>query len=153
KLGTRRKIVRSRQVPAGPVCRENVLSGAPRRMMARDGGTIARGGTTSMAHRITLIPGDGTGPELTAAARRVLEATGVAFDWEVHEAGVDVMEKYGTPLPDVVLESIRRNKVALKGPITTPIGTGFRSVNVALRKELSLYACLRPCKYYPGIRS
>jgi isocitrate dehydrogenase (NAD+) len=106
-----------------------------------------------MGYRITLIPGDGTGPELTAAARRVLEATGVAFDWEVHEAGVDVMEKYGTPLPEGVLESIRRNKVAIKGPITTPIGTGFRSVNVALRKELGLYACLRPCKFYPGIRS
>ncbi|HEX2999184.1 MAG TPA: isocitrate/isopropylmalate dehydrogenase family protein [Armatimonadota bacterium] len=100
-----------------------------------------------------MIPGDGTGPELAAAARRVLDATGVAIDWEVHDAGVDVMEKYGTPLPDVVLESIRRNKVALKGPITTPIGKGFRSVNVAMRQELGLYSCLRPCKYYPGIRS
>jgi isocitrate dehydrogenase (NAD+) len=100
-----------------------------------------------------LIPGDGTGPELTEAARRVIEATGVPINWEVQEAGVDVMEKYGTPLPAPVLESIRRNKIALKGPITTPIGTGFRSVNVALRKELNLYACLRPCKYYPGIRS
>ena len=106
-----------------------------------------------MAHVITLIPGDGTGPELTEAARRVIDATGVRIDWEVHDAGVDVMEKYGTPLPEAVLESIRRNKVALKGPITTPIGSGFRSVNVALRKELNLYACLRPCKYYPGIRS
>ncbi|MHB0912970.1 MAG: isocitrate/isopropylmalate dehydrogenase family protein [Armatimonadota bacterium] len=106
-----------------------------------------------MAHTITLIPGDGVGPEQTAAAKRVIEATGVKIDWEVHDAGVDVMEKYGTPLPENVLESIRRNKVALKGPITTPIGGGFRSVNVALRKELNLYACLRPCKYYPGIRS
>jgi len=106
-----------------------------------------------LAYTITLIPGDGTGPELTAAARRVIEATGVPINWELQEAGVDVMEKYGTPLPAPVLESIRRNKIALKGPITTPIGTGFRSVNVALRKELSLYACLRPCKYYPGIRS
>lgn len=106
-----------------------------------------------MAHEITLIPGDGTGPELTEAARRVIEATGVKIHWEVQHAGVDVMEKYGTPLPENVLESIRRNKVALKGPITTPIGSGFRSVNVALRKELNLYACLRPCKYYPGIRS
>ncbi|MDQ2730191.1 MAG: isocitrate/isopropylmalate dehydrogenase family protein [Armatimonadota bacterium] len=106
-----------------------------------------------MAHEITLIPGDGTGPELTEAARRVIEATGVKINWEVHDAGVDVMEKYGTPLPENVLESIRRNKVALKGPITTPIGSGFRSVNVALRKELNLYACVRPCKYYPGIRS
>jgi isocitrate dehydrogenase (NAD+) len=106
-----------------------------------------------MPHRVTLIPGDGTGPELTEATRRVLEATGVAFDWDVHEAGVDVMETAGTPLPDETLASIRTNKVALKGPITTPIGTGFRSVNVALRHELGLYACLRPCKSYPGVRS
>ena len=106
-----------------------------------------------MAYRITLIPGDGVGPEQTAAAKRVIEATGVDIEWEVRDAGVDVMEKHGTPLPDDVLESIRRNKIALKGPITTPIGKGFRSVNVALRKELGLYACLRPCKYYPGIRS
>jgi isocitrate dehydrogenase (NAD+) len=106
-----------------------------------------------VAHRITLIPGDGVGPELTAAAKRVIEATGVDIEWEIHDAGLDVIDKYGTPLPDHVLESIRRNKVALKGPITTPIGGGFRSVNVALRKELGLYACLRPCKYYPGIRS
>ncbi len=106
-----------------------------------------------MAHRVTLIPGDGTGPELTEATRRVLEATGVAFDWDVREAGVDVMEEAGTPLPDETLESIRRNRIALKGPITTPIGTGFRSVNVALRHELQLYACVRPCKSYPGVRS
>lgn len=106
-----------------------------------------------MVHKITLIPGDGTGPELTEAGRRVIEATGVKIDWEVHNAGVDVMEQYGTPLPDAVLESIRRNKVALKGPITTPIGTGFRSVNVALRQALNLYACVRPCKSYPGVRS
>jgi len=106
-----------------------------------------------LAHNVTLIRGDGTGPELVAAARRVLEATGVSFHWDIQEAGVDVMAKAGTPLPPEVLESIRRNKVALKGPITTPIGTGFRSVNVALRKELNLYACLRPCKWYPGVRS
>jgi len=106
-----------------------------------------------LAYTITLIPGDGVGPEQTAAAKRVIDATGVKIDWEVHDAGVDVMDKYGTPLPEEVLESIRRNKIALKGPITTPIGKGFRSVNVALRKELNLYACLRPCKYYPGIRS
>src|ERR1700757_1309210 len=106
-----------------------------------------------MAHRVTLIPGDGTGPELTEATRRVLEATGVEFDWDVREAGVDVMEEAGTPLPDETLDSVRANKVALKGPITTPIGTGFRSVNVALRHELGLYACLRPCKTYPGVRS
>src|ERR1044071_4213728 len=106
-----------------------------------------------MAHNVTLIRGDGVGPELVAAAKRVLEATGVVFKWDVQEAGVDIMETAGTPLPPSVLDSVRRNKVALKGPITTPIGTGFRSVNVALRKELNLYACLRPCKYYPGIRS
>ncbi len=106
-----------------------------------------------MAHRVTLIPGDGTGPELTEATRRVLEATGVDFDWDLQQAGVDVMEEAGTPLPDATLESIKRNGVALKGPITTPIGTGFRSVNVALRHDLELYACVRPCKSYPGVRS
>jgi isocitrate dehydrogenase (NAD+) len=106
-----------------------------------------------MSYRVTFIPGDGVGPELSEATRRVLEATGVEFDWDVQEAGADVMEKYGTPLPEQVLDSIRRNGVAIKGPITTPIGTGFRSVNVALRKELDLYCCLRPCKWYPGVRS
>jgi isocitrate dehydrogenase (NAD+) len=106
-----------------------------------------------MAHRVTLVPGDGTGPELTEATRRVLEATDVDFVWDVREAGVDVMETAGTPLPDETLQSIKDNKVALKGPITTPIGTGFRSVNVALRHELGLYACLRPCKTYAGVRS
>ena len=106
-----------------------------------------------MAHRVTFIPGDGVGPELSEATRRVLEGTGVAFDWDVQEAGADVMDKFGTPLPEDVLESIRKNGVAIKGPITTPIGTGFRSVNVALRKELDLYCCLRPCKWYPGVRS
>ncbi|MGH2729820.1 MAG: isocitrate/isopropylmalate family dehydrogenase, partial [Actinomycetota bacterium] len=104
-------------------------------------------------YRVTLIPGDGTGPEISEATRRVLDATGVGFEWDVQHAGTDVMEEYGTPLPDHVLESIRRNKVAIKGPITTPIGSGFRSVNVALRKELDLYMCLRPCKSYPGVRS
>ena len=106
-----------------------------------------------MSYRVTFIPGDGVGPELSEATRRVLEATGVGFDWDVQDAGVDVMDKFGTPLPDQVLESIRANKVAIKGPITTPIGTGFRSVNVALRHELELYACLRPCKSYRGVRS
>src|SRR5918995_5197731 len=106
-----------------------------------------------MGHRVTLIPGDGTGPELTQATRRVLEATGVALDWDVRQAGVEVMEEAGTPLPEETLESVKRNRVALKGPITTPIGTGFRSVNVALRHELGLYACVRPCKTYPGVRS
>ncbi len=106
-----------------------------------------------MAHRVTFIPGDGVGPELSEATRRVLEATGVEFEWDEQEAGADVMDKYGTPLPDHVLASIRSSGVAIKGPITTPVGTGFRSVNVALRKELDLYACLRPCKWYPGVRS
>ena len=91
-----------------------------------------------MAHRVTFIPGDGVGPELSEATRRVLEGTGVQFDWDVQEAGAEVIDKYGTPLPDHVLESIRGNGVAIKGPLTTPIGTGFRSVNVALRKELDL---------------
>jgi isocitrate dehydrogenase (NAD+) len=104
--------------------------------------------------RVTLIPGDGTGPELTEATRRVLEATGVEFDWDVRQAGADVMESHGgNPLPEETLESIRANGVAIKGPITTPVGTGFRSVNVALRHELGLFACLRPCKTYPGVRS
>jgi isocitrate dehydrogenase (NAD+) len=106
-----------------------------------------------VACSVTLIPGDGVGPEVTEAARRVLEATGVAFAWEVVPAGAGVMEEYGTPLPDIVLASIRKNKVALKGPVTTPVGAGFRSVNVALRKSLDLYACVRPCKTYPGVPS
>src|SRR5919197_6032391 len=110
-------------------------------------------GGIRMSYRVTFIPGDGVGPELSEASRRVLEATGVEFDWDVQEAGADVMDKYGTPLPEHVLESIRQNKVAIKGPITTPVGTGFRSVNVALRKELDLYCCLRPCKSYKGVRS
>jgi len=106
-----------------------------------------------MVYNVTLIPGDGIGPEVTEAARRVLEATGVAFQWDMAEAGADVIDKYGTPLPDSVLGSVRKNKVALKGPITTPVGSGFRSVNVALRKKLDLYACVRPCKTYPGVPS
>ncbi|MDD5127653.1 MAG: isocitrate/isopropylmalate dehydrogenase family protein [Dehalococcoidales bacterium] len=106
-----------------------------------------------MSYKVTLIPGDGIGPEVTEAARRVLEATGVSFRWEVVQVGAGVMAKYGTPLPEEALQSVRKNGVALKGPVTTPIGTGFRSVNVALRKELELYACLRPCKTYPGVPS
>jgi isocitrate dehydrogenase (NAD+) len=104
-------------------------------------------------HRVTLVPGDGTGPEISEATRRVLEGTGVQFDWDVRHAGTDVVAEYGTPLPDEVLDSIRANSVAIKGPITTPVGTGFRSVNVALRKELDLYMCLRPCRSYRGVRS
>ena len=106
-----------------------------------------------MPHVVTLVPGDGTGPELTEATRRVLEATGVDFTWDVRQAGVDVMESAGTPLPPETLDAIKKTGIALKGPITTPIGTGFRSVNVALRHELGLYACVRPCKTYPGVRS
>jgi isocitrate dehydrogenase (NAD+) len=106
-----------------------------------------------MPHKITLIPGDGTGPEITEATKRVLEATGVKFEWDVGIIGQQAQDKFGTPLPDYVLESIKKNKVAIKGPVTTPVGTGFRSVNVALRQRLDLYACLRPCKTYPGVPS
>jgi len=104
-------------------------------------------------HKITLIPGDGIGPEITAAMCRVVEAAGVDVEWETVEAGAGVIEKYGTPLPESVLESVRRNKIAIKGPITTPIGSGFRSVNVALRKELNLYACLRPTFTMKGVKT
>jgi isocitrate dehydrogenase (NAD+) len=106
-----------------------------------------------VGHRVTFIPGDGTGPEIADATKRVLDATGVDFEWDVQEAGVDIMEEAGTPLPDSVIESIQDTKVAIKGPITTPVGHGFRSVNVALRKALDLYACVRPCKSYVGVRS
>jgi len=106
-----------------------------------------------LTYPVTLILGDGTGPELCRATKHVLDNSGVQFDWEEVEAGTDALEKYGTPLPDNVIESIKRNKVALKGPITTPIGTGFRSVNVALRQALQLYACVRPCKSYKGVKS
>jgi isocitrate dehydrogenase (NAD+) len=106
-----------------------------------------------MAYRITLIPGDGVGPEVTEATRRALEATGVSFHWDLADIGSSAQNTLGTPLPESVLESISRNKVALKGPVTTPVGSGFRSVNVALRKELGLYAGLRPCKTYPGAPS
>jgi isocitrate dehydrogenase (NAD+) len=107
-----------------------------------------------MAHRVTLIPGDGTGPELTETTRRVLEATGVEFDWDLAAAGEEVMHEHGgNPLPESTLESIRANGVALKGPITTPVGGGFRSVNVGLRKSLDMFAQVRPCKSYAGVRS
>lgn len=104
-------------------------------------------------YTVTLIPGDGIGPEIAEAAKACIDATGVSIQWDIQSAGVDVMEKEGTPLPQRVLDSIRKNKVAIKSPITTPVGTGFRSVNVALRKELDLYACVRPCKSYEGVRS
>jgi len=103
-----------------------------------------------MAHNITLIPGDGVGPEISQATKRVLDATGVSINWELAYAGADAREQFGELLPKATLKSIRKNKVAIKGPVTTPVGSGFRSVNVALRKELDLYVCLRPCKIYPG---
>lgn len=104
-------------------------------------------------HKITLIPGDGVGPEITEATRRVLEATGVPIEWDIQDAGEDVYHQEGSPLPERVLESIRNNKIAIKGPITTPVGTGFRSVNVALRQTLDLFSCLRPCKSYQGAKT
>ncbi|MFP6692770.1 MAG: isocitrate/isopropylmalate dehydrogenase family protein [Pirellulales bacterium] len=106
-----------------------------------------------MAYEVTLITGDGTGPELADAARKCIDATGVAINWDVQEAGIDVMQREGTPIPDRTMESVRRTKCALKAPITTPVGTGFRSINVYLRQELGLYACIRPCKQYKGVRS
>ena len=104
-------------------------------------------------HKVTLIPGDGTGPDVAYAMKQCVDATGVQIEWEEQHAGLDVMEATGTPLPEAVLDSIRRNKVAIKGPITTPVAKGMRSVNVALRRALDLYACLRPCKFYPGVKS
>ncbi|HEX7798350.1 MAG TPA: isocitrate dehydrogenase (NAD(+)) [Vicinamibacterales bacterium] len=104
-----------------------------------------------MAHTITLIPGDGIGPEVTQAVLRVLAASGVAIDWDTQEAGIVALEQHRQPLPDALIDSIRRNKVALKGPVTTPIGEGFTSVNVGLRKSLDLYANLRPVWNLPGV--
>ena len=104
-------------------------------------------------YTITLIPGDGIGPEISEATKQVIEATGVDIRWDIQEAGQDVFEKEGTPLPQRVIDSIRKNKIALKGPITTPVGTGFRSVNVTLRQTLDLYCCLRPCKTFKGART
>src|SRR2546427_6612190 len=123
--------------------------------MGRMGAEDPPGGSPRRAtrHAVTLVPGDGVGPEICDAAVRVLEATGVGFDWDVHQAGENVIKEYGTPLPEHVLASIRKNKVALKGPISTPVGSGFRSVNVALRQELDLYALVRPVKAYKGARN
>ena len=104
-----------------------------------------------MSYIITLISGDGCGPEVMEATRKVIEATGVDIQWELAEAGAAMIEKYGTPLPEETIASIRKNKIALKGPIATPVGTGFRSVNVALRKTFDLYANVRPAKTYPGV--
>ena len=106
-----------------------------------------------MAHDVTFIPGDGTGPELAQATRRALEATGVQFNWDRHEAGIDAFEAQGNPFPDATLDSLKRTGVGIKGPTTTPVGSGFRSVNVLLRKELDLYACIRPCKAFEGVRT
>src|SRR5918996_445640 len=104
-------------------------------------------------HRVTLIPGDGIGPEVAAAARHVVDAVGAGIEWDVQEAGVPAIETHGAPMPPHVLDSIKANRVALKGPVTTQVGTGFRSVNVALRQELDLYASVRPCRLYPGVPS
>ena len=104
-------------------------------------------------HKITLIPGDGVGPEITEATTRVLEATGVSFEWDVQNAGEEVYNQEGSPLPDRVLDSIRKNRVAIKGPVTTPVGIGFRSVNVTLRQALDLFSCVRPCKVYKGAKT
>jgi isocitrate dehydrogenase (NAD+) len=106
-----------------------------------------------VAHEVTFIPGDGTGPELAEATRRVLEATGVGFDWDVQQAGIDEYERSGNAFPAATLDSLKRTAVGIKGPTTTPVGSGFRSVNVLLRKELDLYACVRPCKAYAGVRT
>jgi isocitrate dehydrogenase (NAD+) len=106
-----------------------------------------------LGHRVTFIPGDGTGPEIAEATRRVLEATGVEFDWDFQDAGIDVYEQEGDPLPERTLASIRERGVAIKGPTTTPVGSGHRSINVALRKEFDLYACIRPCKAFEGVRT
>ncbi|MFH1823606.1 MAG: isocitrate/isopropylmalate dehydrogenase family protein [Candidatus Firestonebacteria bacterium] len=106
-----------------------------------------------MAKNITLIRGDGIGPEIAEVVKKCIEATGFEVIWEEVDAGIDIMKKEGTPLPEKVIESIKKNKVALKAPVTTPVGTGFRSVNVALRQRLNLFACVRPCKTYEGVRS
>ncbi len=106
-----------------------------------------------MKHIITLIPGDGTGPEISEATVKAVEATGVDIKWDIVNAGAEVYEKEGTVLPDRVIESLKKNKIGIKGPITTPVGTGFRSVNVAMRKLFDLYACVRPCKSYEGVKS
>jgi isocitrate dehydrogenase (NAD+) len=116
--------------------------------------TLARVASAApMAHDVTFIPGDGTGPELTEATRRVLEATGVALNWDRQEAGIDEYRKHGNPFPEATLESLKRTGVGIKGPTTTPVGSGFRSINVLLRKELDLYACVRPCKALEGVRT
>jgi isocitrate dehydrogenase (NAD+) len=127
----------------------NHPAGTSKRIAGTDDATRKVAAMTS----VTLIPGDGIGPEVSTATRRVVDAVDAGIEWEVHEAGAATIESHGTPLPGHVLESIRRNRVAIKGPVTTPVGTGFRSINVALRQELDLYASVRPCKLYPGVPS
>jgi isocitrate dehydrogenase (NAD+) len=109
-------------------------------------------GTLQMTN-VTLITGDGIGPEIADAAKRCIDATGADINWDLAQAGTDVMKTLGTPLPEATFESVRKNGIALKAPITTPVGTGFRSINVYMRQQLDLYACLRPCKSYEGVRS
>jgi isocitrate dehydrogenase (NAD+) len=106
-----------------------------------------------MKHKVTLIKGDGIGPEVCMAAKRIVDESGASIDWEIFDAGASVMDEYGTPIPDHIIESIKKNKVALKGPVTTPVGKGFRSVNVTLRKSLNLYANIRPIRTYAGVKS
>jgi isocitrate dehydrogenase (NAD+) len=114
---------------------------------------MVRGSLAAMGHRVILIPGDGIGPEVADAMRAVVDATGVDIEWDVREAGAAVLDREGTPLPDAVVDAIRDARVAIKGPVTTPVGTGFRSVNVALRQELDLFAAVRPARSYPGVRT
>src|SRR4026208_1232993 len=123
------------------------------RSRAYDAERAAGEGENALTHRITLSPGDCTGPEIVDATRRVIEATGVAIEWDVHDIGLPALQKLGYPCPQSALDSIRRNKVGLKGPLTTELGTGMRSVNVALRREFDLYANLRPAKTYPGVQA
>ena len=104
-------------------------------------------------HNITLINGDGIGPEISESVVKIIKSSGLAINWDIQSAGSDVIESEGTPLPQRVLDSIKKNKVALKAPVTTPIGKGFRSINVQLRKDLDLYANLRPCKNLPGVKT
>src|SRR6266567_7699951 len=149
----RRSVSRRRHLPRGRGSGAVARIHQDQRRLLQEPSVARRPPSRVARHAVTLVPGDGVGPEICDATVRVLEATGVEFDWDVQQAGENVMAEYGTPLPEHVLESIRRNRVALKGPITTPVGTGFRSVNVALRQELELYACVRPIKAYPGARN
>jgi isocitrate dehydrogenase (NAD+) len=137
-------------------CAEGVGGYNPGRWAAQQGGRCYEEfseRSASLEHQVTFIDGDGIGPEIAAVTRQCVDATGVKIAWDVQPAGVDVFEAEGTPLPERVIESIRRTKTAIKAPVTTPVGTGFRSVNVSLRQVLDLYACLRPCKSYEGVRS